>query len=268
MKIPPNLKMRMSSPRKRGSILFRLDSRFRGDDQQSFTLIELILGFSIFALIGITLYAVFSNGVRINSRADQSEQIYREMRWSLDNLTLDLENMVNYESYRNELGPFRGNEQSLSFALPSDQGLKIIRYSVQPPEQSKIFKTQIGEHTTKNKPIIVNYSEEQKIEFLVREEIPFFVAAGSDTEQPGEPDVLSTHIEPGSLRFSYGYQEKNNGQTGEIAWKNEWADVHYPAAVRVEMNLVDPDNPGEPLIVRKDIFVPAGSWGPGTALPK
>ena len=40
----------------------------------------------------------------------------------------------------------------------------------------------------------------------------------------------------------------------------EWFDVHYPSLVRIELSFVDPDQPNEPFVVHKDIFVPAGSW--------
>ena len=228
--------------------------------KKAFTLIELLLGIGIFALIALTFYGIFSNGLKINSKAEQIEQLSRELRWSLDSLTLDLENMVSYEGYSGGSGVFEGKPQSLSLALPTESGLKIIRYSLQPPEMEKIFETRIEEHTTKNKQIIVSYDAKDQIEFLVREILPFF-SSTETAEARGEPEVLSTHIQPDSLHFKYGYQEKKGDKETTFNWKDEWKDAHFPAAVKVELSFMDPTQSDVPLTVEKNIFIPAGSWG-------
>lgn len=236
-------------------------------NKKGFTLIEVVLGLSIFAITALTFYAIFSNGLRINDRAAASEQLYRELRWSLDTLTLDLENMVPYEGYNAGVGAFEGTEQTLSLIRPTAEGLKIIRYSLQNPEQTKIFETRMGERSSKNKPIIVNYTQEEKIEFLVREEQQFSESGGSESDAGNEPEILSTHIQPGSLRFSYGYRGEDQGQTPQLVWKDDWSDVHFPALVRVELGFVEPGQSQVALSVKKDILVPAGSWGNASKTP-
>ena len=229
-------------------------------NKKGFTLIEVVLGLSIFALTALTFYAVFSNGLRINERAATSEQLYRELRWSLDTLTLDLENMVPYEGYNSGVGAFEGTEQTISFIRPTAEGLKVIRYSLQSPEQTKVFETRIGERSSKNKPIIINYTEEEKIEFLIREEQPFAQSSDGKADVPSEPEVLSTHIQPGSLRFSYGYRGEE-GQAPGLTWKDDWKDIHFPSLVRVELAFVEPGQTQVALSVKKEILIPAGSWG-------
>src|SRR3989338_11130298 len=227
--------------------------------KKGFTLIEIILGISIFALIALTFYSVFSNGIRINSRANKDEQLYRELRWSLDTLASDLENMVSYEGYNENVGPFQGTQQGLSLALPTESGLKLIRYSLDSPDAGKVFETRIGEHTSKNKRIVVNYTEEEKIEFLVRDQTPLLRSAENNKDDEDTPEILSTHVVPGSLKFSYGGEDKKANGEKDFTWKNEWKDVHFPSVVRIELSFVDPDDPGTPLRVQKDIFVPVGS---------
>ena len=235
---------------------------------KGFTLIEVVLGISIFALIALTFYSIFSNGLRINSRAGKNEQLYRELRGSLDTLASDLENMVPYEGYNGDTGVFQGLPQSLSLALPTDSGLKIVHYSLESPDAGKILETRIGEDTSKNKRIVVNSTEEEKIEFLIREETPLFSSTDSNPEKEGEGlEILSMHVVPGSLQFSYAAQGKPTDDEKNLDWKNEWKDAHFPSVVRVELSFVDPDQPETPLLIQKDIFVPTGSWGTSNSSP-
>ena len=230
--------------------------------RKGFTLIELILGISIFALMALTFLAVFSNGVRINGKAEKSDQLYRELRWAMDTLTSDLENMVSYEGFQENGGGFHGDEKSLSLILPTASGLKSIHYALQLPKRGKVVKTVIGQHFTKNTDIVLNYTEENKIESLVREERPFSQSAEADSEPEAGSGVISPHVKPASLKFFYAAAVKKDDPDASVAWLEKWSDVHPPSMVRVELSFVDPDDAkNPPLWIQKDIFIPAGSWG-------
>ena len=82
----------------------------------------------------------------------------------------------------------------------------------------------------------------------------------TDYPDTGEKEVLSQHVQEGSLRFSYAYRdEKDPG--GKIIWKDQWKETFNPAGVRVEIVFINPDNPSQPLTVQRDILIPTGSWG-------
>ncbi len=66
-------------------------------NNHAFTLIELLLGLSIFALIALSVYSVFWGGMRMTRKAKHLNPIYREMRLALDLLSVELENMVPYD---------------------------------------------------------------------------------------------------------------------------------------------------------------------------
>jgi prepilin-type N-terminal cleavage/methylation domain-containing protein len=196
---------------------------------KGFTLVEMLLGLSIFALVAVVCYSIFSNGIRINDRAAKSEALYREMNWSLDALALDLENMVPYEGNKGNWSAFEGSEKSLSLALPTKDGLKKIRYSLKPqPDQSQL---------------------------LVREELPFLAS----DEAKAEPEILSTHLQPDGLQFQYAQTAKKFGKN-EFVWHNKYSDIHPPAAVRIKLSFLNPNQTNTPVTVQKDVFLPLGSW--------
>ena len=118
----------------------------------AFTLIELLLGLSIFSVVSLCLYASFSTGIHLSRRSEKNNKIYREIRWALEQMSLDLENAVFYDfsnSYPGKLS-FIGEDEKISFLLPSDEGLKVVSYYHMKPSESKIHQTLIGKTYSKN----------------------------------------------------------------------------------------------------------------------
>ena len=78
-------------------MIFRI---FRGNKVVSrargFTLIEVLLGLSIFSIIAMSLYSVFSAGIMLTQRAHKQDNTSREIFWISKLLRYDLENAVSF----------------------------------------------------------------------------------------------------------------------------------------------------------------------------
>ena len=141
-------------------------------NKTSFTLIELLLGISILSVISLTIYMTFANGIAVNRKAQNLENLYREVNDTMQGISLDLENMVSYRSFKNksdsnssgsqQSGIFSGKSTSLSLLLPTEEGLKIVRYALQAPESGSIYQVIVNRATKKNMPITTRFEQTQK----------------------------------------------------------------------------------------------------------
>ena len=225
----------------------------------AFTLIELLLGLSIFALIIVSIYSVFWGGIRLSRRAQEQGDVYREARWALELIDQELQNAVLYnftKSYKDKTA-FSGEKNQLTFILAKEDGLKVVTYHLVSPEQGQIHKVSIGETITHNVDTVIKSSTtEAKINYLVREELKFVdylnnVADSKDTQ------ILATNVSQDSLKFSFASQEGKENK--KIVWKSTWNTVDLPFTVRVAINLQSLEKPYRRLALTKDIFLPQAS---------
>src|SRR3569833_3026891 len=91
--------------------------------EHSFSLVELLLGLLIFSIIALTLYSMFSTGLKVDEKSHYISQSYQEARLSFDMLSQDLENAFIYDtsaSYPDQLS-FVGDPAHLGLIRPSAQ---------------------------------------------------------------------------------------------------------------------------------------------------
>ncbi len=87
-------------------------------NKNAFTLIELILGLSIFSIISLCLYGVFSGGIQVNRKSKNQNDFYREIRMSFSLMEKELENMVSYgfsAARYEDKSSFMGSDNQISF---------------------------------------------------------------------------------------------------------------------------------------------------------
>lgn len=228
-----------------------------------FTLIEALLGLLIFSIIAVSLYGVFQSGIQINRRSDDGNQIYREIRWSLDRITKDLEGMVSYDFsvHDPERTAFAGSGDVVSFITAAENGLKTVSYSLRDPEEDAVYKVMVSRRQKQKKSVTARYEEKDDIQLLVRTQRDFAGTFQPTTEtQESQRDILSPHVKTGSLKFSYAYYE-GSPESGKIVWRDTWHNKYIPSGVRVEITFVKNDKTKAPVTVRKNIYIPTGYLG-------
>ncbi|HOW35222.1 MAG TPA: prepilin-type N-terminal cleavage/methylation domain-containing protein [Candidatus Omnitrophota bacterium] len=226
---------------------------------KGFTLIEVLLGLSIFSIIAVSLYGTLDSALRLSRRSDDVNGIYREARWALDQIAGDLERMraFNFANSYPKLTAFSGNSDKISFVSATDTGLKVISYYLELPDQTTVHKVVIGGHTNKNRSLTVRYEEKFVLYSLVREEKLFTDYLTDNAQAKVEKDILSPHIQEGSLSFSFAYLEGQE-EDEKITWKDSWEKPYTPSGVRIKATFIKPGKVKQPIVFTKDVYIPSG----------
>ncbi len=88
----------MHHPQRPSIFVQRFTSRF------GFTLVEIILASSIFAVVGLIAITVFVNVIRIQQRVNLENAIYEDARFMMERIAREIRrNTVDYEEYYNKL---------------------------------------------------------------------------------------------------------------------------------------------------------------------
>lgn len=238
------------------------------NNQRGFTLLELLLGLLIFAIIGMTVYSVFSSGVQISERSENRGSVFRDGRMALDLMALDLENMVNY-TFTEELddeAAFIGNSHDIQLLVETKRGLRRVRYYLEEPKATNIYEVRIGQKTARNVDLVLENRQAQRVKFLMREESPFLKEISDDRIEPGkdfsndsEPQVILMNVKPRGLRFQYSFIE---GETSrQLVWQDKWDQPGLPTNVRLVLTLIDLGENDREVDLDLNILIPHGQQG-------
>ena len=166
-----------------------------------------------------------------------------------------------------QMSAFKGEPNQIQFILPAKTGLKVVLYHLKTPEYGSVYKTILGRHTARNVDMVSRLKEESfALSLLVREEKPLMDYLQSTSQEKSEMDVLSINAKTGSLKFSFAYVE-GEGENEKIVWKDSWAQRYFPSGIRMEVTLMNPDRPEQPLTVEREVYIPTGlltKEGPGS----
>ena len=237
--------------------------------RRAFTLVELLLALSIFSMAAVCVYGTFWAGVRINQRSEGENAAYRQIRLALDLMSVDLENAVPYDftnSYPDQTA-FQGEDDAITFLLASGKGLKVIRYYLDSAQQGRVHKVVIGATHTRNVDAVADYREQEvPLRDLVREEWDFPDYLSGTTGEHHAAEVIATDVAENSLKFFYGYLLNPAGgedtQMGDAyEWREKWTQGDVPLMVRIEMDFFLTGPARRMVVMRKDVFIPPGSWG-------
>ena len=226
-------------------------------NKHGFTFIEMLIGISIFAVVALTLFTVFWTGVKVSHRSEDSNRVYREARWAFDRIADDLESAVPYQfrnSYPDRLA-FSGTSDSVTFIVPQEDGLTAVEYTLKEIDLGAVHKTVLGNRHANVKSIEADYNEDAvKAAAFVRKGVSFaeHLQSVSFSEVKGSILTVLLKLEEG---VSFSYARKTDEQ---LVWKEEWKEESLPFLVRIKFTFLDPQNEGKYMVLRKDIFIPAG----------
>jgi len=222
------------------------------NQRSAFTLIELLLGLSIFAMIAVSVYSTFSGGILVNARSQKQNHLYREIRWSMDVMAKELENMVAYDfsgSYP-EKKYFIAEDKKISFLLATDDGLKMVSYYLMAPHNTRVHKILIGRTDARN--VSQTFSRRQGIdaEYLVREEVDFADYVAENVIREENIEIIAVNVKAKGLEFTYNFSgDKDEGF-------EQAKEDKIPAAVRISIDFLSDDADEKESAVSKSVVLP------------
>ena len=231
-----------------------------GKDTRShgFTLVELILGLLITALIGTCVYSMFWSAVRLDDKMRHVQDNYMEVLMADQGLTHDLENAVSldYSGPYPDAVIFDGQKNDFSFLTQTPKGIKRVRYYSGLSGQGPVTRTMIGRVVNPSNRM-TNYAQASlPIEFLMRQEsslADWLNGTLTDTTV----QIVGAGLKKGSFNCQYAPFVKDLHKSGSqaIDYKDTWNDKGLPMAVSCSFVLFDPKKPQEGIMFKRDIFL-------------
>lgn len=226
-------------------------------DFNGFTLIEVLLGLSIFSIIVSSLYGSFWAGMRINARAHHSRHIYRSVVWGFQEISNELQQAVPYTP-SGEVKAFEGFSDSLTFLFPSRRGLKKIRYFIKPQKQMQRHQEDFGAWPDAGHVESSQEFQSSELYVLCRQEKVFLTQSLSPVDR--EIEIVAQGILQDGFTLSYAYLE-NQEQQPRLTWKDRWRKDFLPASVKISLAFFDSQEPQGFKRMEKTVYIPTGFWG-------
>ncbi len=229
-----------------------------------FTLVELLLGLAIGAIIGASVYNMFWVGLKLDDKMRRVHDNYMEVLMADQGLTHDLENAVNLDfsaSYP-DVQIFDGQKTGFSFLTQTPKGIRRVRYYSGLLDQGTITKTMIGRVVNPSSKITTYSKQSLPIEFLLRQESSLADWL-NETSYDTSSQIVAAGLKKGSFNCQYAPFDKDLHTTGSqgIIYKDSWDDKGLPLAVSCRFILYDPKNIQKGLMFKRDIFLaPVASY--------
>jgi len=227
---------------------------------KGFTLIEILVALGIFSVVVLSLYGSFWAGMKINKRAHQNDNVYRQIAFGLEEMTRDLEQSVSYDfsQFQQGVNAFEGSSAEISFLLPTEEGLKQVHYYLVAEDETFIHRVVIGEHYEKNVSFTVMNQSAPSRYALIREE-KLFVDVLANFSSFG-PEVVALGIAEGGLQFSYAFLQQE-GDAAKIVWEDVWGKDYIPAGMKIKISFLNAEKKDGLQEIEKSVYIPTGFWG-------
>lgn len=220
----------------------------------AFTLIELLLAAFIFSVITLSIYLVFSQGLKIEERLRIVGQVDGGIFWAIQDIEADLRKIVDYTPCQDCPHFFSGSNDRILFLIESGAGLMEVSYGLEVPDQTTVRRVDIGGRVRQQGRLELDRrSDKRDVVGLVR--MARFFKAGQD-DGAVMKKIISDRVVNGGLKFSYfGINDD-----GERSWRPNWdQETLLPLAIRIELRTAEDDGDEKYLI--KDVLIVAGSGG-------
>lgn len=209
--------------------------------RQSFTLVELLISITIFALAGTAVYSVFASGMVAWRRGNKDKTYTRKIRLATELMARDLKNTFDFSEI-----PFEGEESSVRFAALISNELDLG------DESSKKYNEvgRVAYFFDKEKKTLCK--EEKNFPDIIQDKEESFDI--QKKEEDAKVKVLFEHLS--GLEFSYCYLDN---ATGNYKWKDDWKKEEQdsiPVAVRIKIELKKEMNQED---FERLVFIPIGT---------
>jgi prepilin-type N-terminal cleavage/methylation domain-containing protein len=221
---------------------------------KGFTLVELLLGLAISAIIGVSVYNMFWSAMKLDDKLRHVHENYMEVLMADQALTHDLENAVNldYSASYPDAVLFDGQKEELSFLTQTPSGIKRVRYFSGLWDENSLTKTMIGRVTNPS----VAKEASLPVEFLLRQESSMADWL-NETQNNTSTQIVAAGFKKGSFNCQYAPFVKNLHTSGAtaIVYTDTWDQKGLPLAVSCNFILYDPKKPEGGLMFKRDIFL-------------
>lgn len=203
------------------------------------TLIELLLALTIFAIVAVAIYAVFSTGIISWRKGEAAISLFREIRLGFDMISREIRNQTSYNGSK-----LIGKADELYFT-------SLISF----PEEGKSEYYRLA----RIRYLLENEGENKVTLWRERKWTPSMEGAleGAMEGAEGSSEIdkmrLLQHIK--SFDFQYGQKEMEDGEI-VLNWQTDWEDKEKaPLAIKINLEL---KINGESKNLSKVIYLPQG----------
>lgn len=208
----------------------------RNKNSFSFTLIELLIALSIFAVVAIALYSTFSAGIAVWRRSSEGRDAYQNVKFIFDDITKDLKNALYLGKNEESMYAFSGASSEIIFMTLEDTS------SEEEGPQKEIVK------------LAYKYDGEQSELIRLRADI----STGFDIKR-GEKEILFKNIEEFKFEYCYDSGDEDNPYLWKDEWENE--DIRIPRGVRITVLTKVGKTEKKTSKFIKTVFIPTGILG-------
>ncbi|MBU4375978.1 MAG: prepilin-type N-terminal cleavage/methylation domain-containing protein [Candidatus Omnitrophica bacterium] len=202
----------------------------------SFTLIELLIALSIFAVVAVTLYSTFFAGISVWKRSGDTSSAYQDIRVVFDDIARDLKDMIYFTKDGESAYAFIGAPNKVIFMTLEEYASPQMKPAREVVRVSYYFDTAKEEFIKKRADI----------------------SLGFDIEK-AEEDVLLRGVK--DFQFEYCYD--SGDEDDPYLWQEEWEDdeARIPRGIRIVTVMKAIKSGDEASEITRVIFIPTGVLG-------
>lgn len=203
---------------------------------KSFTIIEILISLSIFAVVAVTLYSTFSAGLSVWQRSGDNSDAYQDIRIVFDDMARDLKDMIYFTKDKESMFIFSG--------MPGEISLMTLEEGA-------------SEKLEANREVVrVTYSFDDTKGELTRQRAD--ITLGFDIKK-AEKDILLKGLE--DFKFEYCYYSGDEDEP--YLWQEEWKDedMKTPRGIKITAFFKGSKNAKEGSKITRIIFIPTGILG-------
>ncbi len=181
---------------------------------RAFTLIELLMAFSIFSAVALSIYSTLRAGILTYNKTDYAFGVYQTARLFFNRIELDLKDSFNYYDSDSK---FKGDIQNLEFFSVTD----IFEEGVSNPNISYIRYN-------------LNNTGLKRLSFRGLDALKGDADTGSEDSYP--------NIKKIAFQYAYSVQDANKPYDWQDTWpleNNENQKKSLPLAVKIELSVDD-----------------------------
>ena len=223
-----------------------------------FTLVELLLGLAITAIIGVSVFSMFFSGVKLDDKLQHLHENYVGLLLADHVMTHDLENAITLDfssSYPDAL-VFEGRKNEFSFLIQTSKGIRHIRYFCGIPDDVAIVRRMTGRVVNPLNKVLDHGQAVLSVDFLMRQESSL-VDWLNETTQYSSIQVIAASFKKNSFHCQYSSSDKDlSGNSAQIlSYSDTWDKKILPSSVSCSFTLYDPKNVQYGLMFKREIFL-------------